>query len=263
MQEPINKTQGDTPSTNTGAALLTGAAILGGAALHAHAQAKSTRAVSPPITFEQIPGTGDIKVLNYALALEILEANLYVQALKRLTTGGTNALNQTIVGLNVPSSDAFAQYLAEFGQVEAQHRDFLKSALGANAISNSVLKDARFDFNINSYSAETLLDLLIAVEDTGTNAYIGAVQKFTPGSQYLPTAAAIQGTEARHTAALIVVRNRKYPSKRESPAPLASENGGRDVVIREGAQKGLAADPNTVLEGVSPFIVLASDTSAD
>ena len=61
-----------------------------------------SRAVSPQLTFEaNVPGKGDVKVLNYALALEDLEANLYVQALQRLTTGGTNAVGKTIPGLGL------------------------------------------------------------------------------------------------------------------------------------------------------------------
>ncbi len=234
-------TSGDSPK----AALLTGAALLGGAALLA--TPKAARAVSPALTFADIPGSGDIKVLNYALALEALEADLYGQALQRLGRGGRNALGQTINGLNVSSSDAFFTYLEVFGRVERQHREFLNTALGANSILRTALKDAKFDFNINSYSERSLLEFLIGVEATGVRAYIGAIPSFTNGSPFLTTASAILGTEARHTAALIVVKNRKYGTT-DPTAPIYTDNDGRDKFD----------EPNTVLAGVSPFIVLPS-----
>jgi len=273
MQEPITQSNGPSASSNSQTALIAGAALIGGAALLAQpqtsfAQPRTSRAVSPAVTYAQIPGSGDFKPLNFALALELIEADLYGQAVQRMTTGGTNALGQTITGLNTPASDLFVQYLREFGQVEREHRDFLLQALGSNAISNSLLRGAKFDFNINNKSATQLLDFLIAVEDTGVEAYIGAVPQFSVRSQYLPTAAAIQGTEARHTAALTVVRNRLYgvqgdtANRKSSTAPQANENGGRDGIIREGSQAGAVATGggtgflDTVLAGVSPFIVL-------
>ncbi len=243
MQESINPTHGPTASSNTGTALLAGAALIGGAALLA--QPKAAHALSPAVTYAQIPGAGDFKPLNFALALEIIEADLYVQAIKRMTTGGTNDLGQTITGLNTPESDLFVKYLREFGKVEQEHRDFLLKALGSNAISNSLLKGAKFDFGINTFDASTLLDLLINVEATGVMAYIGAVPQFAVRSKYLPTAAAIQGTEARHTAALIVVKNRLRGTT-DPTAPQANDNGGRDK----------AANLDEVLAGVSKYIVL-------
>ncbi len=263
-------TSGGAPSKSSSTALLAGAALLGGAALLA--TPKAARAVTPALTFADIPGTGDIKVLNFALALEAIEADLYVQALQRLGRGGRNALGQTITGLNVSSTDPFLTYLQVFGRVERQHRDFLINALGANAITNTALRGANFDFGINSFTEQTLLDLIIAVEDTGVQAYIGAIPSFSVGSPFLTTAASILGTEARHTAALTVVRNRKYGvqadtrNRKSSTAPQFNENGGRDGIIREGAQAGetivsSGSDPtflNTVLRGVSPFIILPS-----
>ena len=69
-------------------------------------------AISPPLTFKDIPTVpilnlpfkglkvgADVRVLNYGLALEDLESDLYVQALQRLTTGGTNKVGKTIPGL--------------------------------------------------------------------------------------------------------------------------------------------------------------------
>lgn len=265
MQEPINQTQGETPSSTSGSAFVAGAALVGGVALLA-ATPKVARAVTPAIKYTDIPGAGDFKVLNYALALEALEADLYVQALQRLTTGGTNALGQTITGLNVSSSDAFAVYLQRFGKVEREHRDFLNTALGQNSILLSALRGAKFDFGINTFSAETLLDLLIDVENTGVQAYLGAIPQFSVRSQFLPTAAAIQGTEARHTAALIVIRNRKYPNKVvpanplinvRNPAPLYTENNGIDGRLNNIP----VTDPTfqqKILDKVSPFIVLGS-----
>lgn len=243
MQESINPTQGETPSSN-GAAILTGAALLGGAALLA--QPKAAHALTTALRFSDIPGTGDVQVLNYALALEALEADLYAQCVAKLNA------------LGVSSSDPLAQYVSEFAQVETQHRDFLigaiKAANNGTTILDGPLKGATFNFGANLNTADSILDFLIAVEDTGVNAYIGAVPRFSRGSAYLPTAAAIQGTEARHTAALIVVRNRKR-GQTASPAPTYQENNGRDGFIREGSQKGSKGDPDIVLAGVSPFIV--------
>jgi len=240
MQEPITQTQGETPSPSNAKAILTGAAIVGGAALLA-ATPKVAQAVTPPIQFtNQIFGTGDVKVLNYALALEALEADLYAQCVTRLAA------------LNVSSSDPVREYVEKFGKVEAQHRDFLigaiKAANGGVTILDGALKGASFNFGNNLATKASILNFLITVEDTGVKAYLGAIPSFTPGSPYLPTAAAIQGTEARHTAALIVIRN-LTTGPTTSPAPLYTQNNGIDT----------NQNPQTVLNAVSQYIVLPSN----
>lgn len=244
--------------------LIAGAALLGGAALLANAHTANAKpkasAISPALTYTQIDGTGDVKVLNYALALEALEADLYSQALKRLTTGGTNGLGQTITGLGLTDANPIVAYTREFGVVETDHRDFLISQLGDAAITNGSLAGAQFDFSINSLSAAQILDFLIVVEDTGVSAYLGAIPLFKT-YKYLPVAAAIQGTEARHTAALIVLRNLNFGTTAVSgvyytPSPAPQYNQGQSM-------KGIDVpkDPNTVLAAVSPYIVLASTTN--
>ncbi len=170
----------------------------------------------------------DIKVLNFALALETLEAQLYKDALARLTGGGTDSLGQTITGLNLTGTDV--TYLAEFGIVEASHQAFLEKALGGNW---AVTAGAKFDFGFadtNSFGTPPLtrlqtVQLVYAAEQTGVSAYLGGAGPggLTPGGPYLGTAASILGTEARHTAAVAILLN--SPLLNESPklatAPLA------------------------------------------
>lgn len=229
-------------------ALLTGAALAGGALLLAGT--KAAHAVSPALTFaDSVFGTGDLKVLNYALALEALETDLYVQALQRLTTGGTNALGKTIVGLGLPSSNPAVQYLRDFGQIEKAHRDFFIAALGASAITapGKPLENAKFDFGFDTAQATEryVLDLVQTAEKTGVGAYIGAIPFFS-STTYLQTAAAIQGTEARHTAVITAVINNRF-NERQPVAPLYNDHNGIDQPIA----------PNTVLAAVSSFIVLS------
>lgn len=227
--------------------MLAGAAVAGAALF---ANAKSARAQTTSISFtDAIFGTGDIKVLNYALALEALEADLYAQALLRLTTGGTNALGKTIVGLRLGDSNGAVRYLRDFGKIEAAHRDFFIGALGSNAITSTgkPFANAKFDFNFDDTSVASqryVLDLVQTAEKTGVGAYIGAIPSFVT-TTYLQTAAAIQGTEARHTAIITAIINRQFGAT-QPVAPLAGMNNGIDQPIA----------PNTVLAAVSPFIVL-------
>lgn len=156
-----------------------------------------------------IPGTGDIQVLNYALALEDLEADLYAQALLRLTTGGTDPQASSsvgaIAGLGIATTELDVTYIQKFSSVEAAHRDFLKGALGTSAITT--VAPAKYDFGLQNMTRQQVLDLVLEAEATGVQAYLGAIPSLTVKSPYLATAAAIQGTEARHTSVLTVVRN--------------------------------------------------------
>jgi hypothetical protein len=181
----------------------------------------------------QIPGTGDVKILNYALALETLEAELYRQALARLTTGGTDALGNAITGLGVTGPDV--NYITEFGTVENSHRDFLTSALGGNWVTTA---GATFDFGINSLDRVGVVKLVYAAELTGVSAYLGGVGTGgltlpSAGGKYLAIAASILGTEARHTAAVAILLN--GPTFSVTPAlesaPLAGENSGKDTPL--------------------------------
>jgi hypothetical protein len=197
------------------------------------------------LTFNDIPGTGDVKVLNYALLLEQLETSLYRQAAQRLQKGGKNGVGKTIPGLNLPSNNPVVETVVEFGLVEYQHRNFIHDALGeASLLRHPKFRNADFDFGIESLDAGEVLNLIYVAERTGVGAYLGAISRFKTRT-FLQVAGAIQGTEARHTAAIARVINLNYGGSL-SVAPLANDNNGIDRPV----------PPDTVLKGVGPFIVL-------
>jgi hypothetical protein len=199
-------------------------------------------AVTPALTFNNIPGTGDVKVLNFALALEDLEADLYTQALQRLTVGGKNKLGIELPGMNLGFSNVDVYYTYHFGIVEASHRDFLRAALGSAAIS-----PFKYNFNMQSLSRKQIADLLYTAEALGTAAYLGAIP-YLQTKTYLQTAGAIQGTEARHTAVFAEIIDELF-NEGLNVAPLTKQYGGAVTGVE------VPIPPDTVLKNVSPFIV--------
>jgi hypothetical protein len=233
--------------------LLLGAAVVAGAAL---LNAPKAQAASPALTYGEVPGTGDIKVLNYALLLEALETELYVQAVQRLTTGGTGG-EDAAAGTNIPGLGITANssptgntvdlnYYLEFRAVELAHRNFLRSALGGAAIPANAFK---FDFGMATKTRRQVLDLVLLAEATGVKAYLGAIPFFVTRT-YVQTAAAIQGTEARHTTVMtlannILVNNGTLSGTIMDVAPLANQSDGRDATLQ----------PPQVITAVQGFIV--------
>jgi hypothetical protein len=221
-----------------------GLAVAGVAA--AALTAKPARAVSPALRFSDIPGTGDTKVLNYALALEDLETELYAQAVQRLTGGGTGGRDAPVgfntTGLGLPDTFRDVKFTRLFAKVEREHRDFLRAALGNNAI-----RPFRYDFNMQNLSRRQVIELIYTAERTGVAAYLGAIPSFSTGAikTFLPIAAAIQGTEARHTAIFADVLNDEF-GKIVDVSPPSKVNGGRDMPL----------PPDSVLAAVSPFIIV-------
>jgi len=214
------------------------------------------------LTFGDIPTLGllalpglnlkaDVKVLNYALALEDLESELYRQCIARLTGGGYTQQGVQIPGLGLDAYLPDVYHIMQFGAVEAAHRDFLRGALKLDGIiPNLGIRPKKYQFGVETMTREQILAMLIDVEATGAAAYLGAIPFFRT-KIFLTTAASIQGTEARHTAALQAIQNRLLMDKLieggtpAPPAPLATMNNGIDTPM----------DPDAVLAKVSPFIV--------
>ena len=238
-----------------------GRAALGVAGLSV-AAAAVTHSQSKTLTFSDIPTFGllklpgldlkaDVRVLNYALTLEDLESELYRQCVARLTTGGQTQQGMEIPGLGLSEYLPDVYHIKQFGGVEAAHREFLRGALQLDGIIPFLpTKPRLYDFAITTKSREDVLAMLIDVEATGAAAYLGAIPYFRT-KIFLTTAASIQGTEARHTAALQAIQNRLITDKLIAsgtiapPAPLASMNNGIDTPM----------EPDAVLAKISPFIV--------
>lgn len=127
-------------------------------------------------------GTGDIGILNYAYALEQLEAAFYVQVASSFYSGIT-ATEQA--------------FLTDIRDHEVAHREFFKAALGASAIGA-----LQVDFSsINFGSRASVLGAAKVFEDLGVSAYNGA-GKLLVSDVYLGLAGKIVSVEARHAATI-------------------------------------------------------------
>jgi hypothetical protein len=138
-------------------------------------------------------GNGDAGILNYAYALEQLEAAFYAQV--------KNGDYYKKLGAN----DAERQIFDDLAMHEAIHRDFLKAALQANNITP--LKDLTPDFgSINFGDRSSVLTAAQTFEDTGVAAYNGA-GRFLTSNANLALAGKIVSVEARHAALIRDLRN--------------------------------------------------------
>lgn len=125
-------------------------------------------------------GSGDVGILNYAYALEQLEAAFYLQVSATPYSG---------------ISDMEKSLLADIRDHEVAHREFFKNALGAAAIPGLEVDFSMIDFS----SRDSVLGTAKAFEDLGVSAYNGA-GKLIDSADYLLLAGKIVSVEARHAA---------------------------------------------------------------
>ncbi|MGH2899244.1 MAG: ferritin-like domain-containing protein, partial [Solirubrobacteraceae bacterium] len=133
----------------------------------------------------------DLKILEFALTLEYLEAAFYKQAVANQAFGDSAALQ------------TFATVVARH---EAKHVTFLKGALGKKAG-----KSPKFDFGMAVTDQKTFAATAQVLEDTGVSAYLGQVKNVFQGG-VLQAAGTIATVEARHAAWIRFING-------ETPAP--------------------------------------------
>jgi hypothetical protein len=125
-------------------------------------------------------GSDDPGILNYAYALEQLEAAFYLQVIATPYSGITTVETT---------------YLTDIRDHEVVHRDFFKAALGSKAIIGLTPDFSKIDFS----SRDKVLAAAKAFEDLGVQAYDGAGYLIKDAG-YLTIAGKIVSVEARHAA---------------------------------------------------------------
>ncbi|CAA9503469.1 MAG: hypothetical protein AVDCRST_MAG67-2317 [uncultured Solirubrobacteraceae bacterium] len=152
-----------------GGGLLAGSAMFGTFLASAEAAISTTRRSK----------ANDVRILNYALTLEFLEAEFYKRAVANRAYGNSADLKR------------FAEVVADH---EAKHVSFLRGALGAKAI-----RKPRFDFGDTVTDQAKFAQTAQVLEDTGVSAYLGQVKNILqPG--VLSAAGTIATVEGRHAA---------------------------------------------------------------
>lgn len=124
----------------------------------------------------------DFGVLNYAYALEQLEAAFYVQVVGSFYSGATADEQQVLTDLR---------------DHEVAHRDFYAAALGNNAIPALTPDFGAVDFG----SRQSVLQTAMTFEDLGVSAYNGAAM-FLSDPDFLTVAGKIVSVEARHASVI-------------------------------------------------------------
>lgn len=167
----------------------------------------------------------DVQILNFALAVETIEAERYRQTIARLTNGGTDMFGNTINGLGLSpntTNNLDVQLLLGFYTVESQQRDILATTLYGSPSLNPFLNSQNylFDFGINALDRPTAVTGLLTAETIGVAAYLGGSGLLSITSKFLAPAASFLGVEARHAASLAFAVNALTGSK-ISTAPMA------------------------------------------
>lgn len=164
-------------------------------------------------------GSGDIGVLNYAYALEQLEAAFYMQVIN-MPFSGMTAMEMSM--------------LTDIRDHEIAHREFFKNALGNNAIPGLEVNFSSITFS----SRDSVLGTAKAFEDLGVSAYNGAGKLLVNGD-YLLAAGKIVSVEARHAAAL---------------RDLISEGSFADMTAVDANGLDLAKSPAEVLATAGTYL---------
>jgi len=166
-------------------------------------------------------GSNDTGILNYAYALEQLEAAFYTQVVATPYMG---------------ISDGERMILRDIRDHEIVHREFFKAALGSAAIPGLTP-----DFSgINFTSRASVLGTARQFEDIGVSAYNGAGQ-FIMSADILALAGKIVSVEGRHASIIATLLD-----------PQGTEFAGDRIIYANGLEEFRV--PEEVLALVTPYI---------
>ena len=165
--------------------------------------------------------SSDLGVLNYAYALEQLEAAFYNTVVSAFPSGFSSDEQRVFTDVRIH---------------EVIHREFFRTALGSHAITALTPDFSSIDFR----RRDSVLEAAKAFEDLGVAAYNGAGQ-LLKNNRYLAVAGKIVSVEARHAAAI-----------RDLLDPRSRNFAGDDVINAQGLDR--AFPPDKVLQMAGSFV---------
>lgn len=168
-------------------------------------------------------GTGDVGILNYAYALEQLEADFYTKVVNNFY-GGISSVEK--------------QVFTDIYNHEVIHRDFFQAAITAAGAMPTPKLEFKYD-GVDFNSRASILATSKALEDTGVAAYNGA-GKYIKNLDYLVIAGKIVSVEARHASAI-----------RDLINPRSMDFSGDDVIDVNGLD--VAKEPKDIVAGAGVF----------
>lgn len=202
-------------------------AVVGGLVLAGCKKDDDDPVVDPNANLTKTLTNNDTGILNYAYALEQLEAAFYQEVVA----------NHSAVFTAAGELDTFKQIRDH----EIIHREFFKAALGT-----SRLISLTFDFTTIDFTTRAgILSAARLFEDTGVQAYNGAGPLIT-SPDYLVLAGKIVSVEARHAALLrdMIAPNSFAAKVAMGSVPAALNANGTDM----------SKKPSVILAAVLPFI---------
>ena len=167
---------------------------------------------------------GDLKVLNYALTLEFLEADFYKQ----------------VIASGLVKDAKVASIAKKFGQSEQEHVDALIATIKKLGGKPVAAPKTNFGPTLDK-GLKAVLETAADVENLGAAAYLGQAGNIK-NKEVLAAALAIHSVEARHAAALNILVGRGFGGK-----------GGLSGALPDGAF-GKPMDDTAVLAAVKPFL---------
>jgi rubrerythrin len=210
----------DAVAGDTRAAFFRKAAVGGGAVLTSGA----IMGMLPEMSLAAPSKKQDLKILNYALTLEYLEAAFYKEAVDSGALSGL-ALD-------------FAKIV---NQDEQTHVTALRKTI--KSLGGKAVASPNFDFQGTNKDQGKFLATAFVLENTGVRAYLGQAGRIKQGP-ILAAAASIVTVEARHAGAVAVLLNETPFSgeKSISPSGAFDRSSSMKTILKEVGATGFITE---------------------
>lgn len=187
-------------------------------------------------TSEMSKGPSDLEILNYALTLEHLENEFYVQQLDQFSECDFRQ-SDLLDGCDDTMRTTAREYVRTVQEHEQAHVDFLTKAIeAAGGTPVSAATEYNFGAPLGQDGIETVeqfTGVAQVLESTGVDAYAGAAPLIDDAGSYVPPALEIHSVEANHAAFVRTLNG-------DNPMPVAFNE---------------AKSVEAVLDAVGPIIV--------